>query len=191
MELYQSNTEFLEPRSYGLRKSIEVIKESVPIEKVAAGYGEFKLLGNGRLLGRCVSPLHEDKTPSMTVFTDTQRFKCFGCGLGGDVIDLEEMAGKHADTWTAVVALSTRYNIALYQPPERWHHRQAEKHEDRERIVRVLTEGYQRRLHRIYAPVILDGIDDLQERHEESQRLWEGFGRVARGMALRKLEGRS
>lgn len=33
--------------------------------------------------GRC--PFHEDKTPSFTV--KENRFKCFGCGASGDVID--------------------------------------------------------------------------------------------------------
>jgi DNA primase len=176
---------------YSVRKGLEVLKTAIPIEQVAAEYGEFKLLGNGRLLGRCVSQLHEDKTPSMTVYTDTGRFKCFGCGIWGDVIDLEVYGGYHADLWTAMIALSMRYNVELPARPERWHKHNAEKYEDRERIARVLTESYQRRLHRIYAPVILDGIEDHHERLEESTRLWEGFRRVARGMALRRMAGSS
>jgi hypothetical protein len=100
-----------EHQPYGLRKAIPTIKDAVPIEQVATEYGEFKLLGNGRLLGRCVVQDHTDRTPSMTIFTDTQRFKCFGCGTAGDVIDFEEVAGRHLETWTAVVALSTRYGV--------------------------------------------------------------------------------
>ena len=30
---------------------------------------------------------HEERTPSLTVWPDKQRFECFGCGAGGDVID--------------------------------------------------------------------------------------------------------
>jgi len=37
-----------------------------------------------RFVGLC--PFHEEKTPSFFVFDD-QRFKCFGCGEYGDVID--------------------------------------------------------------------------------------------------------
>lgn len=31
-------------------------------------------------------PLHREKTPSFKVYKDGSRFKCFGCGVGGDVI---------------------------------------------------------------------------------------------------------
>lgn len=31
-------------------------------------------------------PLHREKTPSFKVYKDGSRFKCFGCGIGGDVI---------------------------------------------------------------------------------------------------------
>ena len=35
---------------------------------------------------RC--PFHEDGTASATVNLDTNRFKCFGCGVSGDTYDL-------------------------------------------------------------------------------------------------------
>ncbi len=34
----------------------------------------------------CACPFHSEKTPSCTIFPDTQSFYCFGCGAGGDVI---------------------------------------------------------------------------------------------------------
>jgi hypothetical protein len=177
---------------YSVRKGIEHVKENVPIEDVAREYVEqLSETRADRLVGRCVSRDHADKTPSLVIYKDTRSFTCFGCGLWGDVIDLEMHGGYHADLWTAMVALSMRHGVEIPTRPERWYKRNAEKHEDRERIARVLTEGYQRRLHRIYAPVILDGIQDPGEQHEESARLWDGFRRVARGMALRKLEGSS
>lgn len=171
------------PRTWELerapfRKAIEAIKDEVAIEQVAAEYGEFKLLGNGRLLGRCVSPFHEDRTPSMTVFTDTQRFKCFGigCGIGGDVLDLEEYAGKHADTWTAVVALSTRYGVELPGRPRRWHKWQREKTQ-----IRDAAENARKivRRKRLFKVLVLTGpefeIEDENERREAVAEAWEIF----------------
>ena len=43
------------------------------------------LTQRGRLYtGLC--PFHNEKTPSFTVYPDTQSYYCFGCGQGGDVI---------------------------------------------------------------------------------------------------------
>lgn len=41
----------------------------------------------GTWLGRCPIPTHQDSTPSFHVY-DSIRFKCFGCGASGDVLDL-------------------------------------------------------------------------------------------------------
>lgn len=42
-----------------------------------------------RLLTNCFLPGHkQDETPSFTVYPDQQSFYCFGCGRGGDVIEL-------------------------------------------------------------------------------------------------------
>jgi len=175
---------------YSVRKGIEAIKATVSIEQVAAEYvEELKRTGPNRLVGRCVSRDHLDKTPSLVIYKDTASFTCFGCGIWGDVIDLEVYGGYHAELWTAIIALSVRHGVDLPERPECWHRHQREKHEDRERIVRVLQEGYQRRLYRVFASVILDGIGDPSEHYEESRKIWDGLGRVARHMSRRRMEG--
>lgn len=40
--------------------------------------------GRNRAVGLC--PLHQERTPSFTIFTDTNTFYCFGCGVQGDSI---------------------------------------------------------------------------------------------------------
>lgn len=35
-------------------------------------------------------PFHEDKTPSMAINFSDGRFKCFGCGIGGDLVDFHQ-----------------------------------------------------------------------------------------------------
>lgn len=49
----------------------------------------FKKSG-GNYFAKC--PFHKEKTGSFSVSTDRQTFHCFGCGIGGDVIKLVELA---------------------------------------------------------------------------------------------------
>jgi len=39
---------------------------------------------------RALCPFHEEKTPSFHIYSEQNRFKCFGCGRGGDVINFVE-----------------------------------------------------------------------------------------------------
>jgi DNA primase len=174
---------------YGLRRAIAAIKDAIRIEQVATKYTEIKLLGNGRLIGRCVAPDHEDRTPSMTVFTDTQRFKCFGCGIAGDVLDLEEIAGRHADTWTAVVELSQRYGVELPQRPQKWHRWQDDKARIREAAKQRVATTYQRRLTRVYAPLVLVGAETPGEEIEALEGLASALWPISLSLAGRRVAG--
>ena len=62
---------------------IEDLKYRCPVEDVIASYVPLKKAGSN-LKGLC--PFHSEKTPSFTVFTQSQSFYCFGCGAGGDVV---------------------------------------------------------------------------------------------------------
>lgn len=47
--------------------------------------------GHDRFIGIC--PFHGDKSPSMSVWTDG-RWRCFGCGVGGDVFEFVKLWHK-------------------------------------------------------------------------------------------------
>lgn len=136
MELYRK----AEPPSTGrdwpgaFRRQLEAVKDAARIEDVAADHGEFRLQGAGRLIGRCVSPGHEDRTPSMTVYTEEQRFRCFGCGEYGDVLDLLRLADPDMELWEAMMTLSQRYGIELPPRPDSWLRRQKRQAPVRDRI---------------------------------------------------------
>lgn len=53
------------------------------IEQIISSYVNLKRRGR-TLVGLC--PFHNEKTPSFTVYPDTQSFYCFGCSAGGEVI---------------------------------------------------------------------------------------------------------
>src|SRR5690554_3049973 len=58
--------------------------------------GHYRLQPNKNSLIKC--PFHDDKDPSLKVYTTTNTFNCFGCGKAGDVIEfiqLKENCTKH------------------------------------------------------------------------------------------------
>ena len=64
---------------------IPALKARHPLAEVVEAAG-VRLSGRGRVRqGFC--PFHDEAEPSFTVYGDSQRFWCFGCGTGGDVLD--------------------------------------------------------------------------------------------------------
>ena len=63
---------------------IHQIRSSNDIKDVVGGYVRLKKSGQNEI-GLC--PFHNEKTPSFNVSASKQIFKCFGCQVGGDVID--------------------------------------------------------------------------------------------------------
>jgi DNA primase len=62
---------------------VQVVQERVPLRRAGVGWK-----------GLC--PFHGEKTPSFNVNEERRTFKCFGCGLGGDVIQFIELYDKVA-----------------------------------------------------------------------------------------------
>ena len=63
---------------------VEQVKSSVDIVKVIGEHVRLKKLGgSGKYIGIC--PFHQEKTPSFNVHAAHQYYKCFGCGVGGDL----------------------------------------------------------------------------------------------------------
>src|SRR5579863_2304850 len=64
---------------------VEQLKSSIDIVKVVGEYVRLKRVGaTGRYVGLC--PFHQEKTGSFNVNQSRQFYKCFGCGVGGDVL---------------------------------------------------------------------------------------------------------
>lgn len=60
------------------------LRQANPIEDVIRSYVSLKRSGSRNFV--CSCPFHSEKSPSCTIFVDTQSFYCFGCQAGGDVI---------------------------------------------------------------------------------------------------------
>ncbi|MEZ5319973.1 MAG: DNA primase, partial [Vicinamibacterales bacterium] len=81
---------------------VQVVGEVVSLRKTG---GTFK--------GLC--PFHEERTPSFNVNPDRGIFKCFGCGLGGDVLKFVELQQKLTFP-EAVRYLAQRNGIQVPEP---------------------------------------------------------------------------
>lgn len=74
--------------------SIDIIKDEVRIEQLLPA-GQLSLSQGGSKIP-CPLPGHsKDKTPSFHIYEGENRFKCFGCGKAGSVLDLQmELTGQ-------------------------------------------------------------------------------------------------
>ncbi len=87
------------------------LRNANPIDTVMGSYVQLVRRGRNYV---CSCPFHSEKTPSCTIFTDTQSFYCFGCGAGGDVITFI-MKIENLDFSEAVRLLAQRSGIEIPQ----------------------------------------------------------------------------
>lgn len=59
------------------------LKQNNQIDSLMSSYTNLIRRGRNYV---CLCPFHSEKTPSCTVYPDSQHFYCYGCGAGGDVI---------------------------------------------------------------------------------------------------------
>ena len=59
------------------------LRSRCDIESIISSYVNLRRAGR---ISKGLCPFHNEKTPSFTVYPDTQSYYCFGCGNGGDVI---------------------------------------------------------------------------------------------------------
>ena len=75
-----------------LEEAVQEIKRRTDLVRVIGQTVKLKKHGPN-YLGLC--PFHPEKTPSFNVRSDRGYFKCFGCGVGGDVFTfLEKQSGQ-------------------------------------------------------------------------------------------------
>jgi DNA primase len=88
---------------------IQEIKQRLSLFKVLHQYG-LKPDKHDML----VCPFHEDKSPSLKIYTKTNTFHCFGCGATGDSIQFIEMfekLTKHEAIETAKALIDPNYTV--------------------------------------------------------------------------------
>lgn len=88
------------------RSTIDTVKKSVQIKTVMERCGiVFK--GN-----TCLCPFHNDKHPSMSIHQQKGVFKCWACGVGGDVIEFVRLYNG-LDFVNAVKQINNDFELGL------------------------------------------------------------------------------
>ena len=67
-------------------KSKDRVKDATDLVELAGELTELRRSGPDQFVGRC--PLHDERTGSFTITVSKQLFHCFGCGAGGDALEL-------------------------------------------------------------------------------------------------------
>jgi DNA primase len=173
--------------TYGLRRAIETIKEAVPIATAANDLGAELRPSGEELRGKGVCHGGGNET-ALLVVPDRRRWHCFRCNEGGDVIDLCR-AVEGGELWEAVVSLAERYNVELPRRSERWHRRQDDKTRARDAATKHIAAVYQRRLTRLYSPLVLVGGESPEEELRELEELAAALWPVSLDMAGRRVSG--
>jgi DNA primase len=100
---------------------VQVVQERVPLRRAGTSWK-----------GLC--PFHGEKTPSFNVHGDQGYFKCFGCGVGGDVIKFVELYEKLSFP-EAVRQLAVRFGLPV--PEAEQSREDAEASRDRETLLKI------------------------------------------------------
>ena len=85
------------------------VRDRNDIVDVISPYVDLRVRG---ALATGLCPFHNEKTPSFTVYINTQSYYCFGCGSGGDAITFIKNI-ENLDYTEAVTMLAERSGLAL------------------------------------------------------------------------------
>src|SRR5690606_34405074 len=100
---------------------VQIVQERVPLRRSGSAWK-----------GLC--PFHGEKTPSFHVNGDRGFFKCFGCGVGGDVIRFIELYEKVSFP-EAVRQLAARVGMTVPETDDR--KQDAESSREREALLKA------------------------------------------------------
>ncbi len=93
--------------------ALSAIKNAVDIVALAGDYLPLRRVGS-RFKALC--PFHDDHNPSLELNPERQSFKCWSCGVGGDIFDFVKNI-EHVDFPEALRMLADRAGIVLERQP--------------------------------------------------------------------------
>lgn len=141
-------------------KSIEEVKEKADLVEVIKKYTGLKKRG-ANWTGPC--PFHEEKTPSFVVSPAKGKYKCFGCGAGGNNAISFIMAKENFDFVPAVKMLANQFNVTLIETRDDDDNQEDQlKRVDYQNINKAAAKKYRENL--MHMVNQLDGQHPIQNR---------------------------
>jgi DNA primase len=175
-------TRYPERHGVSRRKVIEEAKAKIPTIGLAdrlCGPGQMRKTGK-QWVAHCPLPDHQERTPSFTVNPDKNVWWCFGCLRGGDVVELARFVWGYErhEAATAAADLLHEFGYEIPNRPASWYAKQSRQKPIRNAIEEAKVLHTQRRLFRIFLPLI-EEIEDDGERREETEYLWDAAQEIA------------
>ncbi len=135
------------------------VKSSVDIVRVVGDYVRLKKSGAERWVGLC--PFHSEKTPSFSVQSRLQIYKCFGCGKSGDVFNFI-MEHQGLTFYESLTTLAEQHGIPL---PQRREGPQADAEVKRREALHAMHELAQRHFaEQLRSPAGREALQYLERR---------------------------
>ena len=183
-----------ERRGVSRKTVIEHAKGEVPTKDLAdllCGPGGLRKVGSS-WVGRCPLSDHEDRSPSFTVYPETNTWFCYGCLRGGDVIELARYAWgyeKHEAPMAAANVLHT-FGHPIPEKPASWFRKQERQKPIRDGIEAAIIYVARQRLYKKYfEPIVLASTNEEDRKHD-AQLFWEATDLLAHYLIDNMMDGR-
>jgi len=94
--------------------SVQKVKSRLGIVEVVGSYVDLKRSGKNY---KAICPFHTEDTPSFMVSPELGIYKCFGCGVSGDIFSfVQEIEG--VNFYEALKKLADKAGVELEKVPE-------------------------------------------------------------------------
>lgn len=141
------------------------VKEAATMQQVAEHYG---LKMNRK--GLCLCPFHQDKVPSLKIYSNGKGFYCFSCGAGGDQIKFVAM-NYNLSNYEAAKELAAAFRVPLEEPVTYREKREAEKQRKKRREMSEFVRRSKMYL-MAYRGLLCEAI------RERNHHFFEGLGNL-------------
>lgn len=171
----------IQPQYALQRRRFEIIKEAVPVCRLAADLireatGRLRTTG-GEIRGYCPVCGNGNHSEAFSASLDKNLWTCFACGEGGDVIDLANLSGRFESPVFAVAWLGHRYGVELPERPDSWYRKQSRQERIREQLEEERREIRRRRLFKYCVLPELEFVAP-EDREHETRVAWERMKRL-------------